>query len=180
MSPVTSLIETIRAADAAVRELLAWPIDFELERREHVEDVRLASGATLEAFAGDGSGGTFFFVGDGGEERPVLYADSEGRATVLADGLPELVRLFLAVPWWRDISDLDDDEAHEGAAEDFDEEEPDFEDDRDDVARALGLEVPSAAAAIARLRTVVRDLGPGVELRGTAEDSPYKPVFRGA
>lgn len=32
--------------------------------------MHLASGASLEGFAGDGSGGTFFFCGPGAEERP--------------------------------------------------------------------------------------------------------------
>ncbi|MFI8966490.1 hypothetical protein ACIGO8_30765 [Streptomyces sp. NPDC053493] len=80
-----SLITTIRGNDAAAR-FLAWPGDFDLDRGDHVEDVHLASGATLEGFAGDGAGGTYFFWGDGGEERPVLYADSEGGAALRRGG----------------------------------------------------------------------------------------------
>jgi len=78
-----------------VARFLAWPGDFDLDRGDHGEDVHLASGAALEGFAGDGAGGTYFFCGDGGEERPVLYADSEGGAALVAIGLPELLRLLL-------------------------------------------------------------------------------------
>ncbi|MEU3990308.1 hypothetical protein AB0F24_18350 [Streptomyces platensis] len=65
-----SLITVIREQEDAA-EFLAWPGDFELDRGDHVEEVHLASGAALEGFAGDGAGGTFFFCGEGGEERPV-------------------------------------------------------------------------------------------------------------
>ncbi|GAA2569474.1 MULTISPECIES: hypothetical protein [Streptomyces] len=51
--------------------------------------MHLASGAGLEGFAGDGAGGTFFFCGEGGEERPILYAGSEGGAALVAIGLHE-------------------------------------------------------------------------------------------
>ncbi|MFJ9662701.1 hypothetical protein ACIRPR_32695 [Streptomyces griseoflavus] len=92
-----SLITAISEhADAA--RFLVWPGDFDLDRGDHGEDVHLASGATLEGFAGDGTGGTYFFCGDGGEERPVLCADSEGGAALVAIGLPELLRLLLVAP----------------------------------------------------------------------------------
>ncbi|UUU33190.1 hypothetical protein JIX56_26805 [Streptomyces sp. CA-210063] len=83
-----SLITAVREQDEAAR-FLTWPGDFDLDRGDHGEEVHLTSGATLEGFAGDGAGGTFFFCGEGGEggeggeERPVLYADSEGGYYVL-------------------------------------------------------------------------------------------------
>ncbi|SCK50427.1 hypothetical protein YWIDRAFT_07683 [Streptomyces sp. SceaMP-e96] len=88
------LITAVYQQDEATG-FLAWPGDFDLDRGDHVEEVHLASGATLEGFAGDGAGGTFFFCGEGGEERPVLYADSEGCAALVAIGLPVLLRLLL-------------------------------------------------------------------------------------
>src|SRR4051794_16631093 len=97
---MASLIDVIRKHSETAR-FLDWPGDFDLDRAEHVEEVHLASGQALEAFAGDGTGGTFFFCGEGGEERPVLYADSEGGAGLVARNLPELLRLILVAPWWR-------------------------------------------------------------------------------
>src|SRR5689334_22780121 len=89
-----SLITAIAGSDEAAG-FLTWPGDFELDRKDHVEQVHLASGARLEGFAGDGAGGTYFFCGDGGEERPILYADSEGGAALVAIGLEQLLRLLL-------------------------------------------------------------------------------------
>ncbi|WP_380282546.1 type I-E CRISPR-associated protein Cas6/Cse3/CasE [Kitasatospora purpeofusca] len=63
------------------------PADHELE-----DGVRLAAGARLEQFARAGSGNAFCFVGEGGEERPVVYVSLEGEAGPLAIGLPDLTR----------------------------------------------------------------------------------------
>ncbi|MEU6895568.1 hypothetical protein ABZ934_28120 [Streptomyces sp. NPDC046557] len=66
-----SLIAAVREQDEAAL-FLAWPGDFDLDGGDHVEEVHLASGAALEGFAGDSAGGTYFFCGEGGEERPIL------------------------------------------------------------------------------------------------------------
>ncbi|MFC5108004.1 hypothetical protein [Kibdelosporangium philippinense] len=160
--------------DAAT--FLAWPGDFELDRSEHVEEVHLASGAALEGFAGDGSGGTFFFCGDGGEERPVLYADSEGSAGLVAIGLPELLRLLLVVPWWRDCPGFTAEESAEAAAE-FLEDEPDLPERRDRAAAALGLTLPTEAEVLARLREVATGPGKDYVLIFTPENTAYEPLF---
>ncbi|MFJ6772454.1 hypothetical protein ACIQOV_16035 [Kitasatospora sp. NPDC091257] len=171
-----SLLDAIRA-DAAAADFLAWPGDFSLDVHEHVEEVVLASGTALEPVAKDGAGGTFFLCGEGGEERPVLYADSEGGATLLAVGVPELVRLLLAVPWWRDCPRLTVEEST-GAAEEYLEDEPDLLAGRDAAAAALGLDVPSPAEALARLRELA--LGPGTSyvLLNAEEGTAYEPLFR--
>ncbi|MGW7586334.1 hypothetical protein ACWGKU_35025 [Kitasatospora sp. NPDC054768] len=171
-----SLLDAIRA-DADAADFLAWPGDFSLDVHEHVEEVVLASGAALEPVAKDGAGGTFFLCGEGGEERPVLYADSEGGAALLAVGVPELVRLLLAVPWWRDCPRLTVEEST-GAAEEYLEDEPDLLAGRDAAAAALGLDVPSPAEALARLRELA--LGPGTSyvLLNAEEGTAYEPLFR--
>ncbi|MEU5629504.1 hypothetical protein [Streptomyces tendae] len=84
-----SLIAAVREREGAAL-FLAWPGGFDLDRGDRVEDVHLASGAALEGFADDGAGGTFFFCGEGGEERPILSADSEGAAALAAIGLHEM------------------------------------------------------------------------------------------
>ncbi|MEU3567526.1 hypothetical protein AB0E96_03705 [Kitasatospora sp. NPDC036755] len=172
-----SLLDAIRA-HAAAADYLVWPGEFDPSRSyEHVEEVVLASGAALEPVAKDGAGGTYFLCGEGGEERPVLYADSEGGAALLAVGLPELVRLLLAVPWWRDCPGLTAEECAD-AAEEYLEDEPDLLADRDEAAAALGFEVPSAAGALARLRELT--LGPGASyvLLNAEEGNAYEPLLR--
>ncbi|MGW2377381.1 SDR family oxidoreductase [Kitasatospora sp. NPDC001683] len=171
-----SFLDLVRATPVAVDYLL-WPGDFNLDAYSHVEEVVLASGEGLEEVAKCGAGGTFFLCGEGGDERPVLYADSEGGAAVMAVGLEEMVRLLLAVPWWRDCVRLTEEESAE-AAEQYLEDEPDLFADRDAAAAALGLEVPTVAEALARLREVAFGLGPSYVLLNAEEGNPYEPLFR--
>lgn len=175
MPHLKSLITAIRERDEAA-DFLAWPGDFELDRGDHVEEVHLASGAALEGFAGDGAGGTFFFCGAGGEERPVLYADSEGGAALLAIGLPELLRLLLVAPWWRDCRTFTAEESQELAAG-YLEDIPDLVARRDRAAAALGLDLPTEAAALARLRDVAVGAGKDFVLIFTPEGEPYSPLL---
>ncbi|MER7753132.1 hypothetical protein [Kitasatospora sp. NPDC097643] len=174
--PTTPLLDAIRAQPDALDYLLCTG-DLNLDHYEHVEEVVLASGEPLERLAKDAAGGTYFYCGEGGEERPILLADSEGGAALLAVGLPELVRLLLAVPWWRDCNRLTEEESAE-AAEYYLEEEPDLYAERDAAAAALGLDVPSPAEALARLREVALGLGPAYVLLNAEEGCAYQPLFR--
>ncbi|MFD3424082.1 hypothetical protein [Streptomyces decoyicus] len=171
-SLITAIVEHDEAAD-----FLAWPGDFDLERGDHVEDVHLASGATLEGFAGDGAGGTYFFCGDGGEERPVLYADSEGGTALVAMGLPELLQLLLVAPWWRGCRAFSAEESGELAAE-YVTDMPDLTVRRDRAAAALGLGLPTEAEVLARLREVATEAGKDFILIFTPEDEPYDPLIK--
>ncbi|WEH17433.1 hypothetical protein [Streptomyces sp. VNUA24] len=171
-----SLITAVREQGEAAR-FLAWPGDFDLDRGDHVEEVHLASGAALESFAGDGAGGTYFFCGDGGEERPILYADSEGGAALVAIGLPELLRLLLVAPWWRDCQAFTDEESRELSAE-YLEDMPDLAARRDRAAAALGLDLPAQADVLARLREVAVRMGEDFVLIFTPEDHSYEPLIR--
>ncbi|MFJ7128782.1 hypothetical protein [Streptomyces sp. NPDC098101] len=170
-----SLIAAVREQEEAAR-FLVWPGDFDLHRGDHVEEVHLASGAALEGFAGDGAGGTFFFCGEGGEERPVLYADSEGGAALVAIGLHELVRLLLVVPWWQGCQTFTDEESRALEAE-YLEDMPDLAARRDRAAAALGLDLPGRAEVLARLREVATRLGEDFVLIYTPEGHPYEPLF---
>ncbi|MFE4660865.1 hypothetical protein ACFRFJ_29760 [Streptomyces hydrogenans] len=171
-----SLIAAVREQDEAAR-FLAWPGDFDLDRGDHVEEVHLVSGAALEGFAGDGAGGTYFFCGEGGEERPILYADSEGGAALIAVGLPELLRLLLVAPWWRDCQAFTDEESRELAAE-YLEDMPDLVARRDRAAAALGLDLPAQADVLVRLREVAVRMGENFVLIFTPEGHPYEPLIR--
>ncbi|MFI6122327.1 hypothetical protein ACIBCU_21285 [Streptomyces sp. NPDC051064] len=171
-----SLIAAIRERDEVAR-FLAWPGDLDLDRGDHVEEVHLSSGAALEGFAGDGAGGTYFFCGEGGEDRPILYADSEGNAALVAIGLPELLRLLLVAPWWRDCQAFTDDESRERAAE-YLEDMPDLVARREHVAAALGLDLPARAHVLARLQEVAVRMGENFVLIFTPEGHPYEPLIR--
>ncbi|OKJ15917.1 hypothetical protein [Kitasatospora sp. CB01950] len=171
----TSLLALLRD-HAAVAEFFRWPGELDLSRTEHVEPVHLANGLSLEPFAGDGGGGTYFFCGEGGEGRPILFADSEGGAALLAVGLPELLRLLLAAPWWRDCPGCTAEESAAGEAE-YLEDEPALLDGRAAAAAALGLACPTAAEALALLRRTATGIGREFVLIYTPEDTPYRMLI---
>jgi hypothetical protein len=50
--------------DPTLAGALAWPGDFDIDRRDPVEAVVLPSGAPLHPMAGDGAGGTYFLCGE--------------------------------------------------------------------------------------------------------------------
>jgi hypothetical protein len=90
--PVLELLRT----RPELAELAAFPFNFDIDRADHVEDVRLASGGPLEPVAGDDTGGTYFVCGDGA----VLYASSEGDAVLIADSVTEALETIIRLPWW--------------------------------------------------------------------------------
>ncbi|MGW0990884.1 hypothetical protein ACWD46_32735 [Streptomyces sp. NPDC002486] len=147
--PLLESDEEVIAFFAGVADLDATdPADRELE-----DGVRLASGARLEQFARAGSGDAFCFVGEGGEERPVVYVSLDGEAGPIALGLPELVRLCLVAPWWRDAPGRTAEEL-QAVADQYRDDLPDLDRRRERAARALGLDpagLPSEAAVLARL-----------------------------
>ncbi|MFD7909626.1 hypothetical protein ACFV30_02715 [Streptomyces sp. NPDC059752] len=149
------------------------PADYLLE-----DGVRLASGARLEQFARAGSGDAFCFVGEGGEERPVVYVSLDGEAGPLALGLLELVRLCLVAPWWRDAPGRTAEEL-KAVSDEYREDVPDLDWQRDRAARALGLDpagLPSEAAALARLVELSR--GPvAAACLVVYEGDPLAPLF---
>lgn len=150
------------------------PADHELE-----DGVRLASGARLEQFARAGSGDAFCFVGEGGEERPVVYISLDGEAGPLALGLAELVRLCLVTPWWRDAPGRTPGELQSLAGE-YREDMPDLDRRRDRAARALGLDpagLPSEAAALDRLVELSRGPVAAACLVVGYKGEPLDPLF---
>jgi hypothetical protein len=167
-----SLLSAIQHHEEA-SAFLAGTCDFELGWNGHVEPVHLASGMELEGFARDGAGGTYFFCGQGAEERPVLYADSEGGATLLAVGLPELVQLLLVAPWWRDRSAFSAEELKAEYLADM----PDLEVVRDRVAEVLGLALQPEEVVLARLRAVALGIGADYTLVFTPEGTAYRPLI---
>uniref|UniRef100_A0AAU2JYX3 Tetratricopeptide repeat protein n=1 Tax=Streptomyces sp. NBC_00049 TaxID=2903617 RepID=A0AAU2JYX3_9ACTN len=123
--------------------LAAGSFDFDLDRAEHVEEVRLASGAPLRAVAGDDTGGTYFTCADGA----VLYASSEGGAGLIGAGMDEALEILFGLPGWHDYTDLDlaaDDEALEAVFNRTEDEirgsyGPELDADRSALLSGLGL-----------------------------------------
>ncbi|WP_239590306.1 hypothetical protein [Streptomyces aureoverticillatus] len=126
MLPLLSTDEQVVAFFVRVADLDATdPSSHALE-----DGVRLASGARLQQFARAGSGDAFCFVGEGGEERPVVYVSLDGEAGPLALGMSELVQLCLVAPWWRDAPGRTA-EKLQVVADEYREEWPDLDQRRD-------------------------------------------------
>lgn len=81
-------------ADRELTVIAATAFGFDLGRTEHVEEVVLASGVPIQPIAGEDAGGTYFRCA-GGE---VLYADSEGRAGLIADSVDEALETVIGLP----------------------------------------------------------------------------------
>ncbi|MEV2255194.1 hypothetical protein AB0I94_32230 [Streptomyces sp. NPDC050147] len=176
--PLLCADEEVVAFFAGVADLDATdPADHEL-----VDGVRLASGARLEQFARAGSGDAFCFVGEGGEERPVVYVSLDGEAGPLALGLPELVRLCLVAPWWRNAPGRTAEEL-QSVADEYRQDVPDFDQRRDRAAWALGLDpagLPSEAAALAQLAHLSQGPVAATCLVVGYQGDPLNPLFDAA
>ncbi|MFD2796877.1 hypothetical protein ACFS27_25185 [Promicromonospora vindobonensis] len=163
--------------EAALGEALVWPGDFEVDRREPVEPLALPTGIPLRPVAGCAAGGTYFLCGEAGSAaRPVLYADSEGQATLIGRDLVEAITLVVVLPYWRDLAkgysvgDL-------GAAVRAD--QPDFDAERDRLLDALGLAPASEEEVAARLLAVAASTAPHYvpEVPDDDDYEPYELLF---
>ncbi|MET9054410.1 hypothetical protein ABZW50_25035 [Streptomyces bacillaris] len=101
-----------------------------------------------------------------------------GGAALVAVGLPELLRLLLVAPWWRDCREFTAEEVREPAAE-YLADIPDLVARRDRAAKSLGLTLPSAADALERLREVAVGMSGDFVLVLTSEGHSYEPLFGG-
>ena len=130
-------------------DFLVCPGDFDIKHRDPIEDLSLPSGLPLTPIAADGAGGTYFLCGTPGTTRPVLYADSEGQATLMAADLVEAVTLIATHPYWRDL-------LFGHSVEELEEElisdDPDYLVARAEFLDLLGVTPPTPEEAIARLR----------------------------
>ncbi|MCI3224986.1 hypothetical protein GXP76_22910 [Streptomyces sp. NP-1717] len=112
-----------------------------MDRAHHVEDVHLASGASLEPIAGDDTGGTYFLCGG----TAVLHASSEGDAVLIADSVSEALEMLIRLPWYcENISgDLDEEQlraaVEAGDAEAREEFAPELDAHRAALLAGLGL-----------------------------------------
>lgn len=153
-------------------DLAAFPFDFDLSRAEHGEPVRLASGAPIEAVAGDGAGGTYFVCAGG----PMLYADSEGRAGIIGSTADEALQVVLGLPCWFDFVDLSPGDGAEvilaRAAQALREDDR-FEAARAELRAALGFPDRSPVELVALLHSALLRTEPDFVLLNDEEGCAY-------
>ncbi|WP_406347801.1 hypothetical protein OHA44_07475 [Streptomyces sp. NBC_00144] len=152
-------------------EVAAYPFGFDVAGAAHGAAVRLASGAPLEAVAGDGTGGTFFVCGGG----PVLYASGDGAAGLVAASADEALEMAIGLPGWLGLLHLSPAGAEAGlpaavtaSEEAIRESQPDLDAQRAALRGALGLPVHSPAELFARLHAALLRTEPDHLLLDTA------------
>jgi hypothetical protein len=165
--------------DPSLAAALAWPGDFDMDRRDPLEVLVLPSGTPLQPIAGCGAGGTYYLCGEAGaEKRPVLYADSEGQATLIGTDLVEAITLIVVLPFWRDIAKgfLISELGSELRAD-----HPAFDAERDRLLHALRLDPVSEEEAATRLLAVAARTAPDYVPRVPDDDHlPYALLFPGS
>ncbi|MEU9144021.1 hypothetical protein [Streptomyces sp. NPDC048349] len=160
---------------------LAASFDFDLDRAEHAEEVRLASGVPLTAVAGDDTGGTYFICADGA----VLYASSEGEAGLIGASMDEALEILFGLPGWHDYTDLDlaaDDEALEAVFNRTEEEirgsYPELDADRSTLLSGLGLRRLPRRELLHRLQASLLRTEPEFLLLNADEGCAYELLDR--
>ncbi|MEY9969046.1 hypothetical protein ABIA33_007133 [Streptacidiphilus sp. MAP12-16] len=159
-------------------QLAAYPFNFDLMRAEHVEAVRLASGAPIEPIAGDDTGGTYFVCADGA----VLYAGSEGEAGLIGDSVEEALEVLIGLPGWHDYTHLRPDMDDTALIEAITQTEselgeyygPELHGDRTALLVALGLSQPPGQELIRRLHGALLRTEPDHLLLNADEDCAYR------
>lgn len=174
MKASDALLDRIRA-DQVLSGYLEWPGDFDITRLDPVDDLLLPDGSPLEPVAGCGGGGTYFLCGEPGTEpRPVLYADSEGRAALIGADLVEAVSLIASLPYWQDLVDGTELGEIRTAVE---EDQPDFAELHRGLLTALGIEPVPADTALRRLRAAVERTVPDFLPVTVNGGVAYDPAF---
>ncbi|WP_240802453.1 hypothetical protein [Streptomyces sp. A0642] len=157
-------------------EAAAFPFNFDVSRAYHVEDVHLASGASLEPIAGDDTGGTFFL--SGGEA--VLYASSEGDAVLIADSVGEALEMQIRLPeWCENLTEDMDEEAMRAAVRGCDAEAraefaPELDEQRAVLIRGLGLPERPLTELFARAESAAGRTEPDHLLLNSADLCAYR------
>ncbi|MGW9347003.1 hypothetical protein SAMN05421803_13334 [Nocardiopsis flavescens] len=166
------VLERIRN-DGALRSALDLVGDFDANRLDPVEELELPDGSRPTPVAGCAAGGTYFLCGPPGTRRPVLYAGSEGQATLVAADLAEALAVVTASASWQDAlggHPLDELE------EEFRADHPGLDEARERIRAALDLPALSPEEARERLFAAARRTVPGFLPAPVGHDGRYEPM----
>jgi hypothetical protein len=164
---VTDLLGQIRATPWLF-ELLRDEFDFDLDRVDPVEAVRLPDGGALTPIAGDAGGGTFLLTGGGA----VVYAGSEGEGGLVAAELRDALALVVGLPSLHDALANPGDAAWLAACDDeIRADRPDLDENRGRARDALGL--PPVAGLLDALVAAAAD----DSFRPVSGHGPYESML---
>ena len=173
--PGEELLRLLEARPEVARAL-DLVADFDVTRRDPVAHLAIPSGLPLIPIAADGTGGTYYLVGGPQEaHRPVLYADSQGCGTLIAEDLAEAVAIFITLGFWH--------EAGHGfplatTEENLRDSEPDIDTIRADLYTATGIAPLTAEQARDRLLSAAARTAPDyVAMADIPGARPYHLLF---
>ncbi|MFF3459608.1 hypothetical protein ACFYXH_35985 [Streptomyces sp. NPDC002730] len=182
MTSTDHLLALIRDTPG-IADLLHSSFEFGIFRNDHGEAVRAASGAALEAIAGDWAGGTFFLCHDEDGRRPVVFASSEGQGGVIAGDLRAALEIITGLAVWQDCLKFSGGGSLEamGAAaalleRDRVRDEPEIAEHRARIAAALSLRQVPVPELVVRLRDAVTSTEPG-HVVVTESGDEYESLF---
>ncbi|MFD9501997.1 hypothetical protein [Streptomyces sp. NPDC060035] len=165
-------------AHPEVASYLACDGEFDLARTDPIEPIALPNGLLVEPVAGCNAGGTHYLCGPAvpGGSRPVLYTDSEGQASLIAESLADALTLAIVLPSWHDaLAGFRAPALNSGYIDDH----PDHATVRDRLLAALQLSPATERDVLDRLlataaRTVTDGFLPHVP---DEEDSAFQPML---
>jgi hypothetical protein len=166
------------AAHPEVAAYLACDGEFDLARTDPIESIALPNGLPVEPVAGCNAGGTHYLCGPAVPDgpRPVLYTDSEGQASLIAESLAEALTLVIVLPSWHDaLAGF----RPPALNSDYLEDNPDHPEVRDRLLAALRLPPATERDVLERLlataaRTVPDGFLPHVP---DEQDSDFQPML---
>ncbi|MEU6324888.1 hypothetical protein [Streptomyces sp. NPDC047009] len=165
-----------------VQELLRASFGFDIERKQCGDGLRLASGAPLEAIAGDFSGGAYFLCTEEGGRRPVVFANSEGEGGLIADDLAGALEVIIGLEWQDCLrfSGSGDVKVMQATAQHLErhlaKDNPEIAEKRERVAAALALSVLPVTDLVIRLQRAAAKTEPGFVVM-TEDGELYDPPF---
>lgn len=166
------------AAHSEAASYLSCDGEFDLARTDPIERIALPNGLPVEPVAGCNAGGTHYLCGPAapGSPRPVLYTDSEGRASLIAESLAEALTLTIVLPSWHDaLAGF----RPPALNSDYLDDNPDHPAVRDRLLTALGLPPATEREVLGRLlATAARTVPDGfLPLVPDEEDSAFEPML---
>jgi hypothetical protein len=162
--------------------LLRSSFGFDIHRKHSGDGLKLASGAPLEAIAGEFAGGAYFLCAEQNGRRPVVFASSEGEGGLLADDLADALEIIIGLGWQDclSFSGGGDVEVMQISAHHLersrDKYNPDIDNEAAQVATALSLRLVPVTDLVIRLHAAASKTEPDYVMTddaGQAFDQPF-------
>lgn len=163
-------------AEPEVARTLDLVADFDIRRRDPLENLAIPAGLPLIPIAADGTGGRYHLVGGPQEaRRPVLYTDGESCGSLIAEDLAEALAIFITLGFWHEAG-------HgfplETTEQNLRESEPDIDTIRAGLYAATGIAPLTAEQARDRLLSAAARTAPDYVATADGPDArPYRLLF---